>query len=146
MDNIVVSCHNCGKKNRIPADKQHMRPKCGSCGRSIDMGSAAVPVKLDDSSLAPFISQTSLPVLVDFFSPACGPCRMMAPIIDNLAKKFLGRVIIAKLDTSRNSMAPAHYRIRGVPTLIVFKDGQAVDQMTGAMPEETLSQRLNRFT
>jgi thioredoxin 2 len=110
------------------------------------MGSAAVPVKLDDSSLAPFISQTSLPVLVDFFSPACGPCRMMAPIIDNLAKKFLGRVIIAKLDTSRNSMAPAHYRIRGVPTLIVFKDGQAVDQMTGAMPEETLSQRLNRFT
>ena len=145
MNSIVVACHNCGKKNRIPADKQHQKPKCGSCGAAIDLGSGAVPVELDDSTLAPFIGQASLPVLVDFFSPTCGPCRMMSPIIDNLARKFLGRVIIAKLDTSRNQMAPANYRIRGVPTLIIFKNGQAVDQMTGAMQETALTQRLNRF-
>jgi len=145
VNSIIVACHSCGKKNRIPADKQHLGPKCGSCGSLIDLGRTAVPVELDDSTLAPFISQAPLPVLVDFFSPTCGPCRMMSPIIDNLARKFLGRVIIAKLDTSRNRMAPANYRIHGVPTLIVFKNGRSVDQITGAMPEAALTQRLNRF-
>ena len=145
MNSIVVACGSCGKKNRIPAEKQHMGPKCGSCGSLIDMGRAAVPVELDDSTLAPFISQASLPVLVDFFSPTCGPCHMMSPIIDNLAKQFIGRVIIAKLDTSRNRTAPAQYNIRGVPTLIFFKHGRVADQMTGAMPEEALSLKLHQL-
>jgi thioredoxin 2 len=145
MNTTIATCQNCSTKNRIPADKQHLGPKCGSCGTPINMAQAAVPVELDDSTFATFINQATKPVMVDFFSPTCGPCRMMSPVIDNLAKKYAGRVILAKLDTSRNRMAPSQYQIRGVPTLIFFKNGQMVDQITGAMPEDGLSRKLNQF-
>ena len=145
MNTLVVNCNNCGTKNRIPADKQHLGPKCGSCKTSINMGQAAVPVELDDSTFAPFIKQATKPVMVDFFSPTCGPCRMMSPAIDNLARRYVGRVIIAKLDTSSNGGTPAQFQIRGVPTLIFFRNGQKVDQITGAMEEEVLDRKLNQF-
>jgi thioredoxin 2 len=145
MNSIVITCSSCSTKNRIPADKQHLGPKCGSCKSSINLDGSAVPVELDDATLSGFISQTSKPVMVDFFSPTCGPCRMLAPTIDTMAKKFFGRLIIAKLDTSQNQMAAAQYKIRGVPTLLFFKDGQLVDQKTGALPESDLAQLLEKF-
>jgi thioredoxin len=145
MNSIVVTCTNCGRKNRIPADKQHLGPKCGSCKRAISIAGAAVPVELEDSSFAGFINQASRPVMVDFFSPTCGPCRILAPVIDTMAKRFLGRVIIAKLDTSRNQMAAGKYRIRGVPSLLFFKNGQLIDQVTGALPEQELVRLLEKF-
>ena len=145
MNSIVIACSNCGTKNRIPADKQHLGPKCGSCKTAISLAGSAVPVELDDATLSRFIIQASKPVMVDFFSPTCGPCRMLAPHIDTMAKKYLGRVIIAKLDTSRNQMAAAQYKIKGVPTLIFFKNGQLVDQVTGAPPEQELNSLLERF-
>ena len=83
--------------------------------------------------------------MVDFFSPTCGPCRTLAPVINTMARKFYGRLIIAKLDTSRNQMAASQYRIRGVPTLLFFKNGELMDQVTGALPEQELVQLLERF-
>jgi thioredoxin len=145
VNNIVVTCNNCGTKNRIPADKQHLGPKCGNCKTAISLAGAAVPVELDDSNFSGFISQITMPLMVDFFSPTCGPCRMLAPVIEAMARKFYGRVIIAKLDTSLNQRAASQYKIRGVPTLIFFKNGQVVDQLTGALPEEDLTQKLNQF-
>ncbi len=146
MNSIVFACRNCGTKNRIPADKQHLGPKCGKCREGINLAGAAVPVELDDSGFAGFISQASKPVMVDFFSPTCGPCRMLAPVIDSMAKKFYGRVIIAKLDTSRYQMTAAQYSIKGVPTLLFFKQGKLVDQVTGALPEQELTGLLDKFT
>jgi thioredoxin 2 len=145
VNSVVVTCNNCSTKNRIPADKQHLGPKCGSCKSAISLANAAVPVELDDSSFPGFINQASKPVLVDFFSPTCGPCRMLAPVIDTMARKFCGRVIIAKLDTSRNQMAASQYRIRGVPTLLFFKNGRLVDQITGALPEQELTRLIEKF-
>jgi thioredoxin 2 len=145
MNSIVVACSSCSTKNRIPADKQHLGPKCGSCKTAISLADSAVPVELDDSTLSGFISQASKPVMVDFFSPTCGPCRMLAPHIDTMAKKFLGRVIIAKFDTSRNQTAASQYKIKGVPTLLFFKNGELVDQKTGALPKQDLAQLLERF-
>lgn len=145
MNSIVVACSNCSTKNRIPADKQHLGPKCGSCKSAINLAASAVPVDLDDATFSGFISQASKPVMVDFFSPTCGPCRMLAPTIDTMAKKFYGRVIIAKLDTSHNQTAAAQYKIKGVPTLIFFKNGELVDQVTGAPPEQELDSLLERF-
>jgi thioredoxin len=145
VNSIVVACPDCGTKNRIPAEKQHLGPRCGSCKKPLSPGIAAVPVELDDASFAGFISRASKPVMVDFFSPTCGPCRMLAPVIDNMAKKFYGRVIIAKLDTSRSQMTASQYRIRGVPTLIFFKNGKLIDQVTGALPEQELVKLLQKF-
>jgi thioredoxin 2 len=145
VNSIVAACNNCGTKNRIPADKQHLGPKCGKCKTTISLSTAAVPVELDDSTFTGFISRAAKPVMVDFFSPTCGPCRMLAPVIDTMARKFYGRVIIAKLDTSRNQMTAAQYRIKGVPTLLFFKNGKLVDQVTGALPEQDLARLLERF-
>ena len=145
MNSSIVSCSNCGTKNRIPADKQHLGPKCGSCKSLIDIKQAAIPVELDDSTFVPFISKATKPVMVDFFSPTCGPCRMLSPVINNMARQFAGRVIIAKLDTTKNANIPSQFQIRGVPTLIFFKNGEKMDQLVGAVPEETLVQKLNQF-
>ena len=145
MNSIIVTCSNCGTRNRIPADKQHLGPKCGNCKNAISIANAAVPIELDDSSFHLFIRQASKPVMVDFYSPTCGPCRMLAPVIDAMARKFYGRVIIAKLDTSRHHMAASQYRIRGVPTLLFFKNGDLMDQVTGALPEQELTRLLERF-
>ncbi len=86
----------------------------------MSLGDSAVPVELNDSEFQGFINQAAKPVMVDFFSPTCGPCRMLAPVIDTMANKFYGRVIIAKLDTSRNQKTATQYRISGVPTLLFF--------------------------
>lgn len=145
MNSIVITCSNCGTKNRIPADKQHLGPKCGKCKTALAINGAAVPVELDDAAFPGFIGQASRPVMVDFFSPTCGPCRMLAPIIDRMAGKFYGRVIIAKLDTSRNQLTASYYRITGVPTLLFFKKGQLVDQVTGALPEQEMVRILEKF-
>jgi len=145
VNSIVVTCNSCGRKNRIPADKQHLGPKCGNCKNPLPMAGAAVPVELNDLSFSGFINEVSKPVLVDFFSPTCGPCRMLAPVIEALAKKYYGRVVIAKLDTSLNQMTASHYRIRGVPTLIFFKNGQMVNQITGALPEHELERIIQSF-
>jgi len=144
VNSIVVVCNNCTTKNRIPADKQHLGPKCGKCKGAISLAGSAVPVELDDSTFSGFISQASKPVMVDFFSPTCGPCRMLSPVIDSMARKFYDRVIIAKIDTSRNQTAASQYKIRGVPTLLFFKNGQLVDQVTGALPEQELASLLQK--
>lgn len=146
MNSIVVTCKNCGTKNRIPADKQHLGPKCGKCRELINLAGSAVPVELDDSGFAEFISRASKPVMVDFFSPTCGPCRMLAPVIDSMARKFYGRVIIAKLDTSHFQITASQYRIKGVPTLLFFKHGKLIDQVTGALPEQQLVQLLQKLS
>ena len=145
MNNIIVACSKCGTKNRIPADKQHLGPTCGKCKNAISLITAAVPVELDDAAFAGFISRATKPVMVDFFSPTCGPCRMLAPVIETMARKFYGRVIIAKLDTSRNQAAAAQYRITGVPTLLFFRNGKLVEQVTGTLPEQELARLLERL-
>jgi thioredoxin 2 len=146
MNSVIATCQNCSKKNRIPADKQHLGPKCGDCKSPINLTRDAVPVELDDTTFADFINQASKPVIVDFLSPTCGPCQMMTPVVDNLAKQYVGRVIVAKFDTSRNSQIPSRFQIRGVPTFIFFKNGDVVEIVTGAMPEEELSRKLTLLT
>ena len=128
-----------------PTDFFHPGPKCGNCKTAINLTGSAVPVELNDSDFQGFINQAAKPVMVDFFSPTCGPCRMLAPIIDTMTKKFFGRIIIAKLDTSRHQMSASQYQIRGVPTLLFFNNGQLVDQVTGALPEQELTQLLEKF-
>lgn len=145
MNTTIAQCSQCGIKNRIPADKQHLKPKCGQCKAAIDMKNYTVPVELDDNVFADFIKQAPLPVMVDFFSPTCGPCRMLAPTIDTLAKKFSGKAIIAKLDSSRHQQSAARFQIRGVPTLLFFNQGHLVDQIVGAAPEQTLVQKINQL-
>ncbi|MHB8790858.1 MAG: thioredoxin TrxC [Desulfobulbaceae bacterium] len=142
MNPTLIQCPACGAKNRIPAEKLHLRPKCGRCGQSlVDVGSGAV-LDLDDPRFDRLVRESALPVLVDFYSPSCGPCRMLAPVIDAIARNFKGRLQVAKLDTSRHQVAASRFQIRGVPTLLFFKNGNLVDRIVGAAPQAEIEQHI----
>ncbi len=143
MNDTIVVCPACGAKNRIPADKRHLTPKCGRCGAPLGRAGGGSVVELTDMTFQQEVNGSPVPVLVDFYSPTCGPCRMLAPVIESLARKYAGRVKVCKLDTSRNQMVAAQFQIRGVPTLLFFKGGQVVDQLVGAAPQPEIEQRLN---
>ena len=143
MNTLTVKCSACGAANRLPAGKQHLGPKCGRCGKKLDLSRAAVPVELSDADFQGFVAHVSMPVMVDFFSPTCGPCQMVAPVIDSLARRYLQRMIVAKLDTSRHPQTPSRFRIQGVPTLLFFKNGHQVDQLVGAADEATLARKMD---
>lgn len=144
--NTLMVCPGCGAKNRVPAEKQHLAPKCGRCGLSL----VGAPVSglvnpLVDAQFHQRVEQSSMPVLLDFYSPTCGPCRMIAPVVDALAQEYAGRLLVFKLDTSSQQMTASRFQIRGVPTLLFFKDGQVVDQLVGAAPRSDIEQRINRL-
>lgn len=143
MNTIILVCPSCSTKNRVSAGKQHLLPKCGKCGTKLTVKPTAVPVELTDHEFKSFISNASLPVMVDFYSPTCGPCTSLAPIIATLSREYLGKIIIAKLDTSNNPGTAMHYQIRGVPSLYFFKNGAVTDHIVGAPPEAQLRQKLN---
>jgi len=145
VNSVIVSCSSCSKKNRIPTTKQHLRPKCGHCKATIDMAGQAVPVELGDHDFHDFVKQASLPVMVDFFSPTCGPCQTMLPLVDAMAKKYLNRFIIAKVDTSRHPGIASFFQISGVPTFMFFKNGSLIDQLTGAVAMDMLEQKLGKL-
>lgn len=145
MNIFLVTCPSCSGKNRIPADRQHQHPRCGKCGAPLDLGASAQPIELSDREFSDFISQASLPVMVDFYSPTCGPCKVLAPLVHRLSREYLGRVQIAILNTALHPGVAGRYQIRGVPTLLFFRQGQLVDQMVGAPPEPQLRQKLEQL-
>jgi thioredoxin 2 len=142
MSGVIVPCSGCQVKNRIPEKKQHLSPLCGKCGHKIVVGPLTVPVNLGDEDFQQFIKSSDIPVMVDFFAPTCGPCQAIAPLISRLAGSYAGRVVVAKINTSDHPGTAAHYQIRGVPTLLFFKNGLVVDQIVGAPPESQLVAKL----
>jgi len=143
MNSVIVVCDSCTKKNKIPADKQHLGPKCGHCGKYINMRGKAVPVELNDHNFHSLVKLASLPVMVDFFSPTCGPCKTMAPIVHGLAAKWVNEVIVATLDTSRNPQIASFFNIRAVPSFLFFKNGSLTGQMEGAVSDVSLEQKIS---
>lgn len=142
--NTIVNCANCGTRNRIPATKQHLQPKCGQCKQPLDLSGYRLPaVELTEATFHDFVRNAALPLLVDFYSPTCGPCLSMAPVIDSLVNRYVGQAIVAKLNTSANPAIAAQFGVRGVPSFLFFRAGQLQDQITGAVPEQVLSQKIN---
>jgi thioredoxin 1 len=94
--------------------------------------------QLNDDNFETEVLQSDLPALVDFWAPWCGPCRIVGPVVEELAKQFAGQVKVAKMNVDENQKTPTKYNIRGIPTLILFKGGQVVDQIVGAVPRAKL--------
>jgi thioredoxin 1 len=98
-----------------------------------------------DTTFAQEVLTSDIPVLVDFWAPWCGPCRMVAPVVDDLSTDFEGQVKVVKLNTDENPEIASQYGIRSIPTLIVFKDGQPIDRVVGALPKSTLANTLEKY-
>ncbi|PLY11790.1 MAG: thiol reductase thioredoxin [Desulfuromonas sp.] len=101
-------------------------------------------IELSDDGFEKDVLQSDLPVLVDFWASWCAPCKAIAPTVDALADQYDGKVKIAKLNVDENPATPGQYGVRGIPTLILFKDGQVVDQVVGAAPKNQLEGLLNK--
>ena len=136
---LTLPCQFCGTWNRIDASRAADKPKCGKCGTPMLLDR---PIKLNDDNFQRTISEAEIPVLVDFYADWCGPCKMMAPFVDELAAKYVGRALVAKLNTDEARHAAAPFNIRGIPTTIVFKGGKPLTQKAGAMPLAGLEQLL----
>ena len=103
---------------------------------------AAGPIHVSDETFEQMVLNSPLPVLVDFWAPWCGPCRMIAPIVEDLAAKYAGRAVIAKINTDENPEVPADLGIMGIPTLILYQDGEEVDRVVGFAPAHALEDKL----
>ena len=104
--------------------------------------SAVAEVK--DADFKETVLDSSVPVLVDFWAPWCGPCRMVAPVVEEIATQYEGKIKVVKLNTDENSETASKYGIRSIPTLMIFKEGQRVDMVVGAVPKTTLSNTLEK--
>jgi len=103
------------------------------------------PLHLTDVTFEKEVLESDLPVLVDFWAPWCGPCRMVAPMIKELAAEFDGRMVVAKINTDENSETAIKYGIMSIPSMIIFKDGQEAERMIGARPKQALAEALETF-
>lgn len=102
-------------------------------------------VSVTDATFKEEVLESELPVLVDFWAPWCGPCRMVAPVVDEIASQYAGRVKVVKVNTDENSKVATDYGIRSIPTLMIFKGGQKVDILVGAVPKTKIEATLEQF-
>jgi thioredoxin 2 len=141
-DALVVRCPSCGVGNRVPRAKieQGLEPVCGRCKTPLRVGTK--PIAVTDESFSADVERSPLPVLVDAWAAWCGPCRMIAPVIDELAAEMAGRVRVVKLNVDENPATATRFDLRSIPTLLVFKGGREVDRIVGVQPKSEISRRL----
>ena len=138
--NSNIVCPNCNTTNRVANERLEEHPICGACKEPLLVGK---PFELTSENFDKHINNSDMPVLVDFWAPWCGPCKMMAPIIDHAADALASSVRVAKVNTETERELAARFGIRGIPTLAIFSKGQLVAQQTGAIDLKQLLNWLN---
>ncbi|ART80750.1 thioredoxin TrxC [Oceanisphaera avium] len=143
MADTFIICPACQAKNRVPSARLHHSPTCGKCQASL---LPLAPLELNASQLSRLHAHETLPLIVDFWAPWCGPCLQMAPTFEKVASQFAGQFRFAKLDTQAHSSTATQWAIRSIPTLIAFVQGKEVARQSGALSEGQLQAWLANLT
>lgn len=131
----ITACPACTKQNRVPSAATG-KPTCGACGAPLPWIVEATDATFDDTVAA------TVPVLVDLWAPWCGPCRMVTPILEDLARQRAGKLKVVKVDVDDSPQIAARYQVQGIPTLLLLNDGRLTARQTGALPAHALTQWL----
>lgn len=130
-DTLHVACPHCGATNRLPAGRIDETPSCGRCGKDLLQGQ---PLELSDANFDAVVGATRRPVLVDFWAPWCGPCRMMAPAFEQAGRQLGARALLVKVNSDDNPALSQRYGIRSIPTLLRLDAGRETKRHSGAVP------------
>lgn len=134
MKEVVIRCRECGAKNKVLIEKINSRPKCGKCKKELFIPKE--PVELTSSGFDEEVLKETVPTIVDFWAPWCGPCQMVSPILAEIASRYPGRIKVVKINADENPELAQRFNIQGIPTMILFYEGKEIDRLVGAAPKE----------
>src|SRR5580700_274570 len=144
-DSREIRCQKCGALNRAPVAEieRGRQPVCGRCKVPLALGGTPVPVT--DDTFTAEVERSPVPVLLDMWAPWCGPCHMIAPVLEQLASEMAGRLRVAKLNVDENPVTASRFGVQSIPTLLVLKAGSEVDRIVGVHPKAEIVRRLEQM-
>jgi len=137
----------CGTKNRIPMDKAGAYAKCGKCSSPLDTSDFQnrSPIIVTDDNFATKVLKSPIPVLLDCWAPWCGPCKIIGPIMEELAEEYSGKIRVCKLNVDENPATASRFNTKSIPTMLIFDKGQLKDTIIGAVPKQQIAGRISSF-
>jgi thioredoxin 2 len=138
---MIIHCPHCNKGNRVPADKLNQTPICGACQQEL----LSLPINATATNFSELVTQSTMPVVVDFWAPWCGPCKMFGPSFQASAVTHANQVLFVKVNTEAEQALGSQWDIRSIPTLVGFKDGKEVHRVSGALPPAQLEQFVKQL-
>jgi thioredoxin 2 len=143
MEKIKVVCPHCGGVNSIPKKDSYTKASCGHCKNSL---LDTKPIQLNQQSFDNLVANSDNVVIIDFWAPWCGPCKMMAPAFEQAASSFVLKAFFAKVNTEEEQILGSKFNIRSIPTMIAFKDNKEIDRVSGALNAQQIQEWVRQYT